>query len=78
MFSKVIIVLCALASFINDATKLSTYGITSMMDTVNTQMKKRLEGSSIMIPYVNEEAVKKLYSIWKDFFKKKLNEESGI
>lgn len=64
------------ASLINDATKLSTYGITNTMDTVNTQMKKRLEGSSIMIPYVNESAIKKLYTQWHDFFKTKLNESA--
>ena len=56
------------ASLINDATKLATYGIVSTMDTVNIQMKKRLEGSSIMIPYLNEEAVRKIYETWYKLF----------
>jgi hypothetical protein len=66
------------ASFINDATKLSTYGVTSTVDTVNTQMKKRLEGSSIMIPYVNEKAIRTLYAEWHDFFNTKLNEATDL
>lgn len=56
------------ASLINDATKLSTYGAMSTMDTVNIQMKKRLEGSSIMIPYLNEEAVRFIYDKWHKLF----------
>ena len=52
------------ASLINTGSKLSAYGIVSMMDTVNIQMKKRLDGSSIMIPYVNEKLIKNLYNKW--------------
>ena len=52
------------ASLINDATKLSAYGVVNSIDSVNVQMKKRLEGSSIMIPYVNEQAIRILYAEW--------------
>lgn len=56
------------ASLINYETKLSAYGITSNMDTVNVQMNKRLEGSSIMIPYVNEQAIKEVFAKWQEVF----------
>lgn len=52
------------ASLINDATKLSAYGVVTSIDSVNVQMKKRLEGSSIMIPYVNEQTIRILYAEW--------------
>lgn len=52
------------ASLINDATKLSAYGVTTSIDSVNVQMKKRLEGSSIMIPYVNEQTIRIIYAEW--------------
>lgn len=56
------------ASLINDATKLSAYGVVTSIDTVNVQMKKRLEGSSIMIPYVNEQAVRIIYNDWINLY----------
>jgi len=56
------------AALINYETKLSAYGITSNMDTVNVQMNKRLEGSSIMIPYVNEDAIKEVFAKWQEVF----------
>lgn len=56
------------ASLINYETKLSAYGVTSNMDTVNVQMNKRLEGSSIMIPYVNEQAIKEVFAKWQEVF----------
>lgn len=65
------------ASLINDATKLATYGVVSTMDTVNIQMKKRLEGSSIMIPYLNEDAVKKIYETWYKLFNENLQAGGG-
>ena len=64
------------ASLINESTKLSTYGGVSMMDTVNVQMKKRLEGSSIMVPYVNEEAIKEIHKKWKEIFEN--NKSSNV
>ena len=64
------------AAFINDETKAVAYGVANTLDTVNTQMKKRLEGSSIMIPYVNEKAIRTLYSRWKEFFADKLETEN--
>ena len=47
---------------------LAAYGITSIMDTVNVQMKKRLEASSIMIPYVNENLIKSVFKKWYEVF----------
>jgi len=66
------------ASLINEATKLSAYGVATQMDTVNVQMKKRLEGSSIMIPYVNESVIKNIYKEWRTFFDAQLIDEKNI
>lgn len=63
------------ASLINDATKLALYGVVTAADTVNIQMKKRLEGSSIMIPFVNEAAIRKLFKIWQSTFDIMLEKE---
>jgi len=56
------------ASLINDATKLSLYGVVTTAETVNVQMKKRLEGSSVMIPFVNEAAIRELFRQWQIVF----------
>lgn len=55
------------AALVNES-KIAQYGVVSMMDTVNVQMKKRLEASSIMIPYVNEALVKTIYKKWYELF----------
>ena len=63
------------ASMINDSTKLSSYGVVSTIDTVNVQMKKRLEGSSVMVPYVNEAVIRTLYKEWVAIFDDKVENE---
>lgn len=41
---------------------------TDAIDSVNVIVGKRLEGSSIMVPTVNEEAVREVYNDWLDFY----------
>ena len=43
------------------------------IDSVNTNIAKRLQGSSIIVPYVNEAAVRELYKIYMDHFKNMLD-----
>lgn len=39
------------------------------IEAANIAVSKRAEGSSILVPYVNEKAVQELYSVYMNFFK---------
>lgn len=43
------------------------------IDPVNTVIAKRLEGSSIVVPYVNDAAVRELYDLYMSHFKNMLD-----
>lgn len=43
------------------------------IDSVNTAVAKRLEGSSITVPYVNDAAVRELYDIYMNHYKNMLD-----
>lgn len=43
------------------------------IDSVNTAVAKRLQGSSIVVPYVNEAAVRELYKVYMDHYKNMLD-----
>ena len=43
------------------------------IDSVNTVVSKRLEGSSITVPYVNDAAVREVYKIYMDHYKNMLD-----
>lgn len=57
------------ASLINVNNKSRTDAI----DSVNTTIAKRLEGSSITVPYVNDAAVRELYDIYMKHYKNMLD-----
>lgn len=46
---------------------------TDAIDSVNTTVAKRLEGSSITVPYVNDAAVRELYDIYMKHYKNMLD-----
>ena len=46
---------------------------TDAIDSVNTAIAKRLEGSSITVPYVNDAAVRELYNIYMTHYKNMLD-----
>jgi hypothetical protein len=46
---------------------------TDAIDSVNTAVAKRLEGSSITVPYVNDAAVRELYDIYMKHYKNMLD-----
>lgn len=46
---------------------------TDSIDSVNTNIAKRLKGSSITVPYVNEAAVRELYAIYMAHYKNMLD-----
>lgn len=57
---------------------VGTYGA---IDSVNTQIARRVEGSSVIIPYINEEAIQKIYDIYMQLLKDMIEnggEESTI
>lgn len=43
------------------------------IDSVNTVIAKRLEGSSITVPYVNDAAVRELYNVYMNHYKNMLD-----
>lgn len=46
---------------------------TDSIDSVNTNIAKRLKGSSITVPYVNEAAVRELYTLYMAHYKNMLD-----
>ena len=51
------------ASLINNTNNVDS------IDSVNVTVKKRVSGSSILIPYVNENAIVEVYNAYMEFFK---------
>lgn len=47
--------------------------VTNTTESVNTLVASRLPGSSIIIPYLNEDAVQKIYNIYMSYFKEKID-----
>ena len=56
-----------IAALINDSTATKLY-TTETIDTVNQTVKKRAQGSSVVIPYVNENAVRELFDAYVKHF----------
>lgn len=56
------------ASLIN--TNINNY---NAIDSVNVVVKKRVPGSSILVPYVNESAVSEVFTEYMAFFKRMIN-----
>ena len=48
-----------------------TSGATSTIDTVNISVAKRVEGSSVLVPTVNENAVQEVFDAYMAYFKSK-------
>lgn len=54
------------AALINDST---VNGVTTNnVDTVNIAVKKRVDGSSVIVPYVNESAIGEVYKAYREYF----------
>ena len=66
------------AALVNFATKRSLYGVTTTMEAVNAQMRKRLEASSVIIPYVNEKVITTIYNKWCKVFKNNIEDDQTI
>lgn len=66
------------AALVNFATKRSLYGVTTTMEAVNAQMRKRLEASSVIIPYVNEKVITTIYNKWCKVFKDNIEDDQTI
>ena len=48
------------------------------IDPANVAVGKRVEGSSILVPYVNEKAVQELYGVYMNFYKEMLEDQSAV
>ena len=56
-----------IGSLINDASVVNKWNIITPVDTVNINVAKRPEGSSVIIPYVNEDAIREVYDAYRRF-----------
>lgn len=56
-----------IASLINDSSVINRWNVASPVDTVNINVAKRAEGSSIIIPFVNEAAIREVYNEYIKF-----------
>jgi hypothetical protein len=68
------------ASLVNDENVNNTYNSIynnsgAVVDTVNLAVSKRMSGSSVLVPTVNESAVKTVYAAYKAYFEQ--NRTSG-
>ncbi len=48
------------------------------IDSVNVIVKKRADGSSIVVPYVNEEAIQELYAFYREKYEAMLNDNAHV
>ena len=55
--------------FFASLTNVNNKDRTDAIDSVNTAVARRLEGSSITVPYLNDAAVRELYKIYMDHYK---------
>ena len=59
--------------FFASLTNVNNKDRTDAIDSVNTAVARRLEGSSITVPYVNDAAVREVYKIYMDHYKNMLD-----
>lgn len=55
-----------IAALVNDPTQRQFYS-SEMIDTVNMVVKKRATGTSVIMNYVNEQAIAEIYNEYRDF-----------
>lgn len=63
------------ASLMN--TNIGNYTVPNSIDSVNTVVSQRVPGSSIVIPYLNEDAVNEVYETYMTLFEEKLNSQQA-